>query len=95
MISQEEKAKRYDILATGLKNRVLSIQKDLAFDLRCAPTEVPVEILTPIIENNVKYFADELFCNQDDAFFMIDYMISENIKVEPFSNNPFKPHLLH
>lgn len=90
MLSQEEKAHRYDILETGLQKRLNSIQNDLAFDLKCTVPSTPLEELEPLIEKEVKLIADDLFAGQPDAFYLIDYMIFEQTKVPPFPHNPYQ-----
>lgn len=95
MLTQAEKAERYDIIETGLQNRLIELQKDLAYDLRCSVSSLPLEELEPIVEEEVMYFADELFAGQPEAFFLIEYMIGENSPVSISPHNPFKKKFLN
>lgn len=95
MLTLEEKAKRYDIIERGLQNRLIEIQKNLAFDLRCSVSSIPLEELEPVIEEEIMYFADELFADQSDTYFLIDYMVSENTPLSPCPYNPFQRKFLN
>lgn len=95
MLSQEEKAYRYEILETGIQNRLADIQKDLAFDLRCSVSTLPLEELEPVIENEIKYLADELFAGQPESFYLIDYIIAEQTGIAPYPHNPYQPQTRH
>mgnify|MGYP003289535072 CR=1 FL=1 len=95
MLSKEEKANRYDIIERGLQKRIQRIQDDLMIDLKCPQNKIPLRELEQSVEEEIKYYLDELFAGQTEPFFLFDCMISENAPVSLSYGNPHKRKIIN
>ncbi|MBO7244405.1 MAG: hypothetical protein J6V53_03900 [Alphaproteobacteria bacterium] len=90
MLTQEEKAKRYEIIERGIQKRLQRIQDDLMIDFKCPLHKIPPRELEQSVEEEIKYYLDELFSGQAEPYFLFDCMISENAPVSLSYGNPYK-----
>ena len=95
MLSQDEKAKRYDIIERGIQKRIQRIQDDLMIDFKCSVNKIPPRELEQSVEEEMKYYLDELFAGQSEPFFLFDCMISENAPVSLTYGNPHKRKIIN
>ncbi|MBR6730524.1 MAG: hypothetical protein IKL90_04190 [Alphaproteobacteria bacterium] len=90
MLTLEEKAQRYDIIERGIQKKLQRIQDDLMIDFRCPLHKIPPRELEQSVEEEIKYYLDELFSGQGEPYFLFDCMISENAPVGLSYGNPYK-----
>ena len=95
MLTLEEKAKRYEIIERGIQKRLQRIQDDLMIDFKCPLHKIPVRELEQSVEEEMKYYLDELFAGQADPYFLFDCMISENAPVGLSYGNPYKRKIIN
>ena len=95
MLSQDEKAKRYEIIERGIQKRIQRIQDDLMIDLKCSLNKIPLRELEQSVEEEMKYYLDELFAGQTEPFYLFDCMISENAPVSLTYGNPHKRKIIN
>ncbi len=95
MLTLEEKAKRYEIIERGIQKRLQRIQDDLMIDFKCPLHKIPARELEQSVEEEIKYYLDELFAGQADPYFLFDCMISENAPVGLSYGNPYKRKIIN
>ena len=95
MLTLEEKAKRYEIIERGIQKRLQRIQDDLMIDFKCPLHKIPPRELEQSVEEEIKYYLDELFAGQADPYFLFDCMISENAPVGLSYGNPYKRKIIN
>ncbi len=95
MLTLEEKAKRYEIIERGIQKKLQRIQDDLMIDFKCPLHKIPARELEQSVEEEMKYYLDELFAGQADPYFLFDCMISENAPVGLSYGNPYKRKIIN
>ena len=95
MLTQEEKAKRYEIIEKGIQKKLQRIQDDLMIDFKCPLNKIPQRELEQSVEEEMKYYLDELFTGQAEPFFLFDCIISENAPVGLSYGNPYKRKIIN
>lgn len=81
MLTQEEKARRYDILEYAFILRLRHLKKDLALEFNCEEDDIPLDELEKRIDSDLRFFIDELFPGQPAIFYLLDRIICEKVPV--------------
>lgn len=95
MLTQEEKAERYDIIEHGIKQKAEDIIFNLCKTLKCKIQNISQEELEATFDEEMKFYFEEVFLNQENTFFLLDCMISECAPVKLSMKNPYKKRILN
>ncbi len=77
MLSSQEKINRYEIIEQGLCNRLETLKSELAYDQQCGEEQISTDEWETLVADKIKQPADDLFGNEDVAFYLLDKMIEE------------------
>ena len=78
MITSQQKLNRYDFIEQALINRLYELRQDLTHDLHCPSGVVPQSDWEEHVYEHIKKPLNDLFGNQDVAYYLFDKMIEEN-----------------
>ena len=70
---------RYSLIKEALKNRIIALKDELAYDLRCLPEQIPEAELVERISSVLKKPLDDFWGGEDVAYYLFEQMIDEEI----------------
>ncbi len=87
MLSAKEKINRYELIEQALCNRLEKLRKSLAFDYLCEEDDLSADDWETCVADKVKQPLEDLFGEEDVAYYLFDKMIEEQTGIISFPSN--------